>query len=425
MEEHPIRLVLADDLGRSRLTVFFRLLLAIPHYIWLALWTIAAIVAAIASWFATLVRGQTPDGLHAFLARYVRYVTQLQAYLLLTANPYPAFAGDPGYPIDVEIDPPRPQHRGKTAARILLAIPALAVADALVGIGGGSGWSSRGSSGDDYWYSAGSSGAAAIVAFLAWFACLARGSMPRGFRDLQAFALRYGAQTWGYLLLLTDRYPNARPADPPAGAPEVPHPVRIVVTDDLSRTRLTVFFRLLLALPHLIWIALWIVALIPTLIVAWVLMLVRGRLPVALHRFFSAYLRYQAQLLAFLYLAADPFPGFTGTPGYPVDLELPSEPEPQSRWRSTVRVLLAVPAWMVGAGLGGAAVTAAVLGWFASLALGRMPRGLRDIGAWSVRYTGQTDAYLFFVTERYPYAGPYEFAEAPPEEELAEQPAAA
>jgi Domain of unknown function (DUF4389) len=422
MGQHPIRLVVADDLRRSRLTVFFRLLLAIPHYIWVVLWSIAAIVAAIASWFAALVRGQTPDGLHGFLARYVRYVTQLHGYLLLAADPYPAFTGDPGYPIDLEIDPPAPQHRGKTAARILLALPALAVADSLIGLGGGSGWRSRG--GDAYWYS-GSSGAAALVAFLAWFACLARGSMPRGFRDLQAYAIRYAAQTWAYLLLLTDRYPDARPVEPPAAAPEPAHPVRLVVTDDLTRTRLTVFFRILLALPHLIWIALWIIALVPTLIAAWVLMLVRGRLPTALHRFFSAYLRYQAQLSAFLYLVADPFPGFTGTPGYPVDLELPAAPDSQRRATTVVRALLAVPAWLTAAGLSGAALVAAVLGWFASLATGRMPRGLRDLGAWSIRYTAQADAYLFFVTERYPYAGPYEFAEPPPEDELAEQPAAA
>ena len=44
-----------DDLRRSRLTVFFRLLLAIPHFVWLLLWGIVAFFAAIANWFATLV----------------------------------------------------------------------------------------------------------------------------------------------------------------------------------------------------------------------------------------------------------------------------------------------------------------------------------------------------------------------------------
>jgi Domain of unknown function (DUF4389) len=405
MSRHPIRLLVTDDLRRTRLTVFFRLLLAIPHYVWAALWTVAAIVAAIVSWFATLAQGRSPDSLHRFLARYV---IQLQAYLVLAADPYPTFTGDPSYPIDLEIDPPVPQHRGKTAARILLALPALALTDALIGLGGGAAWGSH--NGNGFRFS--ESGAAVLAALLGWFACVARGSMPRGLRDLQAYALRYAAQSWGYLLLLTDRYPDARPAEPPAAAPEHPHPVRVVVTDDLARSRLTVLFRILLAVPHLIWIALWIIALIPTLVVAWVLMLLYGRVPASLHGFVTAYLRYQAQLTAYLYLVADPYPGFTGTPGYPVDLELPVQPDEQRRASTVVRLLLAVPAWIIAGSLSGAAVAAAVLGWFAALATGRMPRGLRDLAAWSIRYTAQADAYLFFVTERYPYAGPYEFAEA-------------
>ena len=32
-DRHPIGLIVTDDLHRNRLTVFFRLLLAIPHFI--------------------------------------------------------------------------------------------------------------------------------------------------------------------------------------------------------------------------------------------------------------------------------------------------------------------------------------------------------------------------------------------------------
>ena len=47
---HPIRLVVNDDeLKRLRITVFFRALLAVPHFIWLLLWSIAALLAAIAN----------------------------------------------------------------------------------------------------------------------------------------------------------------------------------------------------------------------------------------------------------------------------------------------------------------------------------------------------------------------------------------
>ena len=110
-----MRITVDDDLRRSRLTVFFRLLLAIPHLIWFVLWSIAVFFAAIATWFAALVTGRAPQGLHNFLSAYVRYATHLDAYLSLTANPYPGFTGEPGYPVDVEIPGPEPQSRWKIA----------------------------------------------------------------------------------------------------------------------------------------------------------------------------------------------------------------------------------------------------------------------------------------------------------------------
>ena len=58
--EHPIQVTVSDDLQRNRLTVAFRLILAIPHIIWLALWGVAAVLAVIVSWFATLFTGRTP-----------------------------------------------------------------------------------------------------------------------------------------------------------------------------------------------------------------------------------------------------------------------------------------------------------------------------------------------------------------------------
>jgi hypothetical protein len=39
-DHHPIGLIVDDDLKRNRLTVFFRLLLAIPQAVWLGLWSI-------------------------------------------------------------------------------------------------------------------------------------------------------------------------------------------------------------------------------------------------------------------------------------------------------------------------------------------------------------------------------------------------
>src|SRR5262252_6565216 len=121
--EHPIRLVVTDDLRRSRLTVFFRLLLAIPHLLWLALFTIAAFFVALVNWFATLATAHSPKGLHDFLAGYLRYATQVFAYLFLAANPWPGFyvgTEQRAYPVDVEIAPPARQNRWVTGFRLFL-----------------------------------------------------------------------------------------------------------------------------------------------------------------------------------------------------------------------------------------------------------------------------------------------------------------
>ena len=65
--EHPVKLVVEDDLKRNRWTVFFRLLLAIPHFIWVLLWSIAAVFTAVLNWIVTLIAGTPPAGLHGFM----------------------------------------------------------------------------------------------------------------------------------------------------------------------------------------------------------------------------------------------------------------------------------------------------------------------------------------------------------------------
>jgi Domain of unknown function (DUF4389) len=180
------------------------------------------------------------------------------SYVFLAANPFPGFTGAPGsYPIDLEVDPPGRQSRWKTAFRIVLAVPVLILLFVLDGTFGGGNASDRDS---DRWFLYSIVGVTFSVAFLAWFTCLARGRMPRGFRNVLAYALRYSAQAYGYLLILTERYPNADPILPAEVGTVPPYPLRLTVADDLRRSRLTVFFRLLLALPHIAWLLLWGIA---------------------------------------------------------------------------------------------------------------------------------------------------------------------
>jgi len=103
-------------------------LLAFPHELVVASWGVVAAVVALAGWVVALVRGRVPDGMHAFLSRYIRYATHVYAYTYLVADPFPGFRGWRGtYPVDVEIAPPLPQSRWKTVFRLFLAIPAMAI----------------------------------------------------------------------------------------------------------------------------------------------------------------------------------------------------------------------------------------------------------------------------------------------------------
>ena len=225
-----VRLVITDDLRRSRLTVFFRLLLAIPHILWVILWTIAVVPAALVTWFATLVAGRPPEALHGFLSAYTRYSTHLSAYLFLAANPYPGFTGEPGYPVDLELPDPAPQARWKTAFRLVLALPALlltaVLGTGLTGGGGGGGSTSSGAD-PDWSYLLSGGGLVAVCGILGWFAALALGRMPSGLRNLAGYGLGYSAQTIAYLLFLTDAYPNSDPgaSGPPWGLPA--HAIRV------------------------------------------------------------------------------------------------------------------------------------------------------------------------------------------------------
>lgn len=191
--EHPVRIVVADDLARPRLMVLFRLFLAIPHVVWLLLWSVATFVAAVAAWIAALGTGRVPPALHRFLAAYVRYVLHLLSFLHLVGRKFPGFTGRAGsYGIDLQIDPGARQSRWKILFRPVLALPALLLGGVLVGV-------------------------MLVVAFLGWFYAIVTGRMPECLRNLGVSCLRYGAQVESYLLLLTDRYPYAAPVLPTRG----------------------------------------------------------------------------------------------------------------------------------------------------------------------------------------------------------------
>src|SRR5438093_6911040 len=181
---HPVRLVDHDDLRRSRLPVLVRWFLAYPHFIWLWLYTLVAVIVATVNWVVTLIKGRSPQRMDRWLVRFLRYTVYVYSYVYLLANPYPPFhGGERSYPIDLTVEGPDPQRRLITAFRIVLAIPAFVLSWVL-------------------------SQVLLVIAVLSWFIAIAMGRVPRGMEQLGLYCLRYQAQTYAYLLVVTDRSPT-------------------------------------------------------------------------------------------------------------------------------------------------------------------------------------------------------------------------
>ena len=103
---------------------------------------------------------------------------------------------------------------------------------------------------------------------------------------------------------------------------------------------------------------------------------------------------------------------------HPVQLE--AERQPQRRWTVLLRLALAVPALVLASVFGVVQSGTAVAAWFVALVLGRTTEGLRELGAFCLRYATETAAYLLLVTPRYPTLAPRVHAEPVPEPQTAD-----
>jgi Domain of unknown function (DUF4389) len=169
---------------RNRLTTFFRWILAIPHFIVLYVWGIAAVFAVIIAWFALVLTGRYPQGLYDFVTGLLRYSTAVYGYVAFLTDEYPPFSADTdNYPVRLRVPPPKPEYdRLKAAFRIILAIPVLIIAYAMQVV-----WE--------------------VGAFLSWFAILILGRQPKGLQDMIVLGLSYQQRAYAYVMLVTEDWP--------------------------------------------------------------------------------------------------------------------------------------------------------------------------------------------------------------------------
>lgn len=185
------------------------------------------------------------------------------------------------YPATLEVSEAAPQGRLGVFFRIILAIPQLIVSGLVVLV-------------------------AEILTFFAWFVVLFTGRYPASFADFVAGSLRWSTRVNGYTLLLTSQYPPFSLGDEPD------YPVRAGFEVALeNRNRLTVFFRLIMAIPHVIVLYIIQIVAMIVLFISWIVALFTGSVPAGMHNFLAGFLRYSTRFNAYVWLLTDEYPPFS------------------------------------------------------------------------------------------------------------------
>jgi ABC-type multidrug transport system fused ATPase/permease subunit len=206
------------------------------------------------------------------------------------------------YPVTIDVESQIANRNRLTVAfRLLLAIPHFL----LVG-GIGLGFALSGGR-SDLSTSVGETGFLGAVAYLlaivSWFTIVIGGSHITAIRQYTTFYLRWRVRALAYLMLLEDRYP-------PFGDATYPASLTFVDTERV-RNRLTVGFRLILIIPHMIVVGLLSIAWWVTTFVAWCIILFTGNYPQGLYDFGVGVLRWFIRVEAYLLLLVDEYPPFS------------------------------------------------------------------------------------------------------------------
>jgi Domain of unknown function (DUF4389) len=193
-----------------------------------------------------------------------------------------------------------------------------------------------------------------------------------------------------------------------------PYPLTFSVDyPDRELNRVTTGFRLILALPLLILLALFgrphlggypiggpgLILFLPVL----ALLVLRQKYPRWWFDFNLQLLRLTARVDSYLFLLRDEYPSVDDQQAVQLEVVYPDAKNDLNRWLPLVKWLLAIPHYIVLIFLDIAAVVVAIVAWFAILFRGRYPRGMFDFVVGVLRWNLRVTAYAFLlVTDRYP-----------------------
>ena len=138
-------------------------------------------------------------------------------------------------------------------------------------------------------------------------------------------------------------------------------------------------------------------------IISWFAIVFTGKQPRGLWDFTNFFMRWRANAVAYMALLRDEYPPFgPGDGSYPVSFSVAGFPETRDRWSVGLRLIYAIPQFIVLFFLGIAWAITVIIAWFAILFTGRYPEGLYTFGVGYMRWSLRVEAYLLLMRDEYP-----------------------
>jgi len=208
---YPLRVTATLDTHLNRWLWLVKWVLAIPHYLILAVLWLCFMVLSVVAFFAILFTGRYPRGIFDFNVGVLRWSWRVGYYTYgaLGTDQYPPFTlGDvPDYPAHLEISYPEHLSRGLVLVKWwLLAIPQYLI----VGLFAGGGLWAAGEASDKGNWGWNGGGLISLLVLIAGVVLLVSGSYPRGLFDLILGLNRWVLRVAAYTALMTDAYPPFR-----------------------------------------------------------------------------------------------------------------------------------------------------------------------------------------------------------------------
>lgn len=206
---YPLRIEAAASPDASRALWLVKWLLAIPHYLVLALLWVVFVVLTLVAGVAILVTGRYPRGIFEVNLGILRWSWRVAyyAYGVIGTDRYPPFSleDDTDYPARLDVDYPRELSRGLVLVKWwLLVLPHYVLIVVLVG---SVGWLFDPGSGGQVRFVGSILGLLVLVTGLV---LLVRGRYPRPLYDLLVGLHRWMFRVAAYAGLMTDVYPPFR-----------------------------------------------------------------------------------------------------------------------------------------------------------------------------------------------------------------------